>query len=133
MRYRFNWNTPYILSNHNPSIFYGAGAIRVPLGEARRRTEGDLAGIDADEQGQQHGSGRVAAQPRRALGRHRRRQSVGDEGRRREVDRGIGQRGESRLAGARWVATIEASRFVEGRPTSLSTATAPTTTSRTSS
>src|SRR5260370_15283267 len=23
-RYRFNWNTPYILSNHNPAIFYCA-------------------------------------------------------------------------------------------------------------
>jgi photosystem II stability/assembly factor-like uncharacterized protein len=24
-RHRFNWNTPFILSNHNPSIFYSAG------------------------------------------------------------------------------------------------------------
>ncbi|MFO0807423.1 MAG: PDZ domain-containing protein [Gemmataceae bacterium] len=27
VQHRFNWNTPFILSNHNPSIFYSAGEV----------------------------------------------------------------------------------------------------------
>ena len=27
---RFNWNTPFILSNHNSAIFYCGRAIRLP-------------------------------------------------------------------------------------------------------
>ena len=62
---------------------------------------------------QRHRPGRVAAQPRRALGRHRRRRPVGDARRRQELD----QRRPTKvgLPGPRWVATIEPSRFAEGR------------------
>ena len=39
-RYRFNWNTPFILSNHNPGHLLRRRQLRLPLGEARRRPQG---------------------------------------------------------------------------------------------
>ena len=37
-RYRFNWNTPFILSNHNPQHLLLRRQLRLPLGEARATT-----------------------------------------------------------------------------------------------
>ena len=78
-----------------------------------------------------HGPGRVAAQPERALGRHRRRRPVGDARRRPRVDE---RHQEPRPAAAR-AGWRRSRRRASPRAasTSPSTATAPTTTSRTSS
>ena len=56
-RYRFNWNTPFILSHHNSRIFYAAGNYRLPLARPRQRPAGDLARDHPDRQ---------AAAPRRS-------------------------------------------------------------------
>ncbi len=77
--YRFNWNTPFILS-------------ALPLGGPRQRPARHLPGNHADEARQRHRPGRVAAQPRRPLGRQRRRLPVGDARRR----QGMGQRDQER-------------------------------------
>ena len=61
---------------------------RLPLAQARRRPEADLAGDHADQARHGDGAGRVAAQPGRALGRHRRRRPVGDARRRPGVEAG---------------------------------------------
>ena len=60
--------------------------LRFPLREAGRRSEGHFAGNCAHQARHGHGPGRVAEEPRRAVGRHRRRRPVGDARRRRQVD-----------------------------------------------
>ena len=47
-QHRYNWNTPFILSAHNPGIVYVGAEVRVPVAQAWRRDEGDLAGDYAD-------------------------------------------------------------------------------------
>jgi hypothetical protein len=60
-------------------------AVRVPLGRPRRRPEADQPGTDPHE-ARVHVGHRGKPQERgRAVGRHRRRLSVGDEGRRQDV------------------------------------------------
>ena len=69
---------------------------------------------------------RVAAQPGRALGRHRRRRPVGDARRRQDVDERDGQVQAAGLPGPRWVSTHRGVAVRRGPvPTSSSTPTAP--------
>ena len=83
--------------SHNSQHLLLRRQLRLPLAQAGRRPAGHLAGDHADQARQRHRPGRVAAQPRRALGRHRRRRPVGDARRRREVDE---RRRQGRPAGA---------------------------------
>jgi photosystem II stability/assembly factor-like uncharacterized protein len=110
--HRFNWNTPYILSSHNPSIFYCAGEQVF-----RSLKKGDeLKAISQEITRTKKGSGTALAESPRnpdvlwvgtddgALWVTR------DGGAKWErVDEKIG------LPGPRWVSTIEASRFADGR------------------
>ena len=84
--------------SHNRSIFYCGGNYVFRSLEQGDDPQGDLArNSRGPKRGTATAPGRVAAQPRRALGRHRRRQPVGDAGRRQEVDQ---RRREGRAAGA---------------------------------
>ena len=83
--------------SHNPHIFYAGGNYVFRSVKQGDDLQVDLAGDHADQARQRHRPGRVAAQPRRALGRHRRRRPVGDARRRRQVD----QRRRTRVEPAR--------------------------------
>ena len=109
--YRFNWNTPYELSPHNPDIIYlggnrlfksydrGTSWVASPdltkqvdrckvtvMGVARRQVaavqERRPVGVQHDHRGD-----RVAGDAGRRLGRHRRRQPAGEPRRRPHVHR----------------------------------------------
>ena len=84
--YRFNWNTPFILSSHNPGIFYCGGNFVFRSFKRGDDLKVDLAGDLADGPRHRDGARRVADERRRALVRYGRRQPVGDQGRRRELD-----------------------------------------------
>ncbi|TMQ31992.1 MAG: PDZ domain-containing protein [Planctomycetota bacterium] len=99
--YRFNWNTPFILSSHNPSIFYSAGQYRIISPEITRTSHGSATAL--------------AESPRNPDLLY-----VGtDDGALWATRDGGGHwtdiRANVKLPGPRWVATIEPSRYVDGR------------------
>jgi photosystem II stability/assembly factor-like uncharacterized protein len=110
--YRFNWNTPFILSSHNSRIFYCAGNYVF-----RSLKQGDdLRVISPEITRTKRGSGTALAESPRnpdVLW-------VGTDDGALWVTRDGGQQWTNvadkvGLPGPRWVATIEPSRFAEGR------------------
>ena len=109
---RFNWNTPFILSSHNPKIYYVAGQFvyrSVKLGD-------DLKAISPEITRTKRGSATALAEsPRNADVLW-----AGTDDGALWVTRDGGQQwtnvaSKIPLPGPRWVASIEASRFAEGR------------------
>jgi photosystem II stability/assembly factor-like uncharacterized protein len=110
--YRFNWNTPFILSSHNSRIFYSAGNYVF-----RSYEQGDnLRVISPEVTRTKRGSGSALAEaPRNADVLW-----VGTDDGNLWVTRDGGQKWTNvvdkvGLPGPRWVASIEPSRFAEGR------------------
>jgi hypothetical protein len=111
-RYRFNWNTPFILSNHNPQIYYAAGNVvfrSVKRGEDMKPISGDITKT-------KRGSATALAEsPRNADVLW-----VGSDDGALWVTRDGGKEWKDvaaklPLPGPRWIATIEPSRFEDGR------------------
>src|SRR5262249_20090235 len=109
-RYRWNWNTPYILSSHNPRIFYAAG--NYVFRSVNRGRE--LRVISPEITRTKRGSGTALAEsPRNAdilwVGADDGALWVTRDGGKQwtNVMEKVG------LPGPRWVATIEPSRFAE--------------------
>ncbi|MBM4000143.1 MAG: PDZ domain-containing protein [Planctomycetes bacterium] len=110
--YRFNWNSPFILSNHNSKIFYAAGNFVF-----RSLNKGDnLTPISPEITLTERGSATALAEsPRDPNVLYAGTDDGGlwvtrDGGREwKEISKNVG------LPGPRWVATIEASRFADGR------------------
>ncbi len=111
-RYRWNWNTPFILSNHNPGIFYAAGNF---VFRSYKRGD-DLKPISPDIARTGRGTGTaIAESPRNADVLY-----AGTDDGNLWVTRDGGTNWTNvadkvGLPGPRWVATIEPSRFAEGR------------------
>jgi photosystem II stability/assembly factor-like uncharacterized protein len=110
--FRFNWNTPFILSSHNPSIFYSAGQYVF-----RSVERGDHLRIISPEITRgSHGSATALAEsPRNSEVLY-----VGTDDGALWVTRDSGLHwteisGNVKLPGPRWVASIEPSRYVDGR------------------
>jgi photosystem II stability/assembly factor-like uncharacterized protein len=110
--YRFNWNTPFILSSHNPSIFYCAGQYVF-----RSVERGDRLRIISPEITRtKHGSATALAEsPKNSEVLY-----VGTDDGALWVTRDGGAKwtevsANVKLPGPRWVATIEPSNYVEGR------------------
>ncbi|HEV3258854.1 MAG TPA: PDZ domain-containing protein, partial [Gemmataceae bacterium] len=110
--YRFNWNTPFILSSHNPRIFYSAGNFVF-----RSVNRGDnLRVISPEITRTKRGSGTALAEsPRNPDVLY-----VGTDDGALWVTRDGGGKWEDItkkvvLPGPRWVASIEPSHFAEGR------------------
>jgi photosystem II stability/assembly factor-like uncharacterized protein len=110
--HRFNWNTPYILSSHNPSIFYCAGEYvwrSVKRGDRLRTISPEITRT-------KKGSATALAESPKnpdVLW-------VGTDDGALWITRDGGGKwtevsGKVGLPGPRWVATIEPSRHVEGR------------------
>jgi photosystem II stability/assembly factor-like uncharacterized protein len=111
-RYRFNWNTPFLLSHHNPRIFYCAGNVVF-----RSLDRGnDLRAMSPDITATEHGSASALAEsPRNPDVLY-----VGSDDGYLWVTRNGGKEWTNitknvGLPGRRWVASIEPSRFAEGR------------------
>ena len=110
--HRFNWNTPFILSKHNPSIFYCAGEY---VWRSVKRGE-NLRVISPEITRTKHGSATALAEsPRNPDVLY-----VGTDDGALWVTRDGGAKwvdvaGKVGLPGPRWVASIEPSRYVEGR------------------
>jgi photosystem II stability/assembly factor-like uncharacterized protein len=110
--YRFNWNTPFILSHHNPSLFYSAG--NYVFRSLKRGDE--LRAISPEISRTKRGTGTALAEsPRNPEVLW-----VGTDDGALWVTRDGGFQWTSvadkvGLPGPRWVATIEPSRFAEGR------------------
>ena len=110
--YRFNWNTPFILSSHNPRIFYCAGnyvfrsvnrgddlrVISPEISASKRGTATALAESPRNPEVLWVGTDDGALWLTRDGGKNWK-----------NVAENVG------LPGPRWVATIEPSRFSEGR------------------
>jgi photosystem II stability/assembly factor-like uncharacterized protein len=111
-RFRFNWNTPFILSNHNSRIFYAAGNFVF-----RSLDRGnDMQIISPEITQTSAGSGTALSEsPRNPnviwAGTDDGGLWVTRDGGREwtNVSKNVG------LPGPRWVSTLEASRFAEGR------------------
>ncbi|MCS6859802.1 MAG: PDZ domain-containing protein [Abditibacteriales bacterium] len=111
-RFRFNWNTPFILSHHNPSIFYCAGNYVF-----RSVKRGDDLRIISPEIAR---TGRGTATALAESPRNPDVLWVGTDDGNLWVTQDGGQKWTNvadkvGLPGPRWVASIEPSRFVEGR------------------
>src|SRR6185312_5312069 len=110
--YRFNWNTPFILSSHNSQIFYCGGNHVF-----RSVTKGDdLQAISPEIARTKRGTASALAESPRNLNVLYAGTDDGylwvtrDGGRQwTNITKNVG------LPGLRWVASIEASRFDEGR------------------
>jgi photosystem II stability/assembly factor-like uncharacterized protein len=111
-RYRWNWNTPFILSNHNPGIFYAAGNY---VFRSVKRGD-DLKPISPEIARTGRGTGTaIAESPRNPDVLY-----VGTDDGNLWVTRDGGTNWTNvadkiGLPGPRWVSTIEPSRFVDGR------------------
>jgi S1-C subfamily serine protease/photosystem II stability/assembly factor-like uncharacterized protein len=111
-RLRFNWNTPYILSNHNPGIFYAAGNYvfrSVKRGEELKTISPEIAR-----------TGRGTATALAESPRNPDVLWVGTDDGNLWITRDGGVKWTNvadkvGLPGPRWVATVEPSRFAEGR------------------
>ena len=116
-QYRFNWNTPFLLSRHNPRIFYCAGNV---VFRSLERGQ-DLRAISPDITRSKRGSGSALAEsPLDADVLY----AGSDDGNvwvTRDGGKNWSNVTEKLLAtegapkGPRWVASIEASRFAAGR------------------
>ncbi len=111
-RYRFNWNTPFLLSHRNPRIYYCAGNVVF-----RSLDRGnDLRIISPDITATERGSASALAEsPKNSDVLY-----VGTDDGYLWVTRNGGQEWTNitknvGLPGQRWVASIEPSRFEEGR------------------
>jgi photosystem II stability/assembly factor-like uncharacterized protein len=110
--YRFNWNTPFILSNHNPGIFYCAGNY---VFRSVKRGD-DLKPVSPEIARTGRGTGTaIAESPRNPDVLY-----VGTDDGNLWVSRDGGTNWTNvadkvGLPGPRWVASIEPSRYVEGR------------------
>ncbi len=111
-RYRFNWNTPFFLSHHNPRVFYCAGNVVFRSFDRGN----DLHVISPDITATDRGSAfALAESPRNPDLLY-----VGTDDGYLWVTRDGGKEWTNLtknvgLPGKRWVASIEASRFEEGR------------------
>lgn len=114
-RDRFNWNTPYILSNHNPAIFYCAS--QYVYRSVKRGAE--LKRISPEITLSPKGSGTALSEsPRNADLIW-----AGTDDGALWITRDGGQKWtnvmenlkKAGLSGPRWISTIEASKYVEGR------------------
>jgi photosystem II stability/assembly factor-like uncharacterized protein len=110
--YRFNWNTPFILSSHNPSIFYAGGNY---VFRSLNRGD-DLKPISPEITRSKRGSATALSEsPRNPdvlwAGTDDGNLWVSKDGGKQwtNVADKVG------LPGPRWVASIEASRFADGR------------------
>jgi photosystem II stability/assembly factor-like uncharacterized protein len=113
--YRFNWNTPFILSRHNSGIFYAAGNVvfrSVEHGD-------DLKPISPEISRTKRGTGTALAESSRNpdvlwVGTDDGAVRLTRDGGRTWVDVSANFE-KAGLPGPRWVASIEASRWEEGR------------------
>ena len=111
-RFRFNWNTPFILSNHNPGIYYVAGNY---VFRSIKRGD-DLKAISPEIARTGRGTGTALAESPRnpdVLW-------AGTDDGNLWITRDGGANWKNvadkvGLPAARWVSTVEPSRFVEGR------------------
>jgi photosystem II stability/assembly factor-like uncharacterized protein len=111
-KYRFNWNTPFLLSSHNPKIFYCAGNFVF-----RSVKQGDDPKVISPEIAR---TGRGTATALAESPRNPDVLWVGTDDGQLWITRDGGAKWANvvdklKLPGPRCVATIEASRFVEGR------------------
>jgi photosystem II stability/assembly factor-like uncharacterized protein len=120
--YRFNWNTPFILSSHNPKIFYAAGNfvfrsvkqgddLRIISPEITRTKKGSATALAESPRNPDVlwvGSDDGAIWVTRDGGREWK--EVGAK-----LYTAAGKGSKPLVPGPRWVASIEPSRFVEGR------------------
>jgi S1-C subfamily serine protease/photosystem II stability/assembly factor-like uncharacterized protein len=111
-KFRFNWNTPFILSNHNPGIYYAAGNYVF-----RSIKRGDELKVISPEIAR---TGRGTATALSESPRNADVLWVGTDDGNLWITRDGGVNWKNvadkvGLPGPRWVATIEPSRFVEGR------------------
>ncbi len=110
--YRFNWNTPFILSHHNPRLFYSAGNFVFRSLDRGK----DLRIFSPEVTLTKRGSATALAEsPKNPEVLW-----VGTDDGGLWVTRDGGKRWTNQTAkvglpGRRWVATVEASRFAEGR------------------
>jgi photosystem II stability/assembly factor-like uncharacterized protein len=110
--YRFNWNTPFILSHHNPRIYYSAGNYvfrSVKQGEGQRVISPEISRTKRGT------ASALAESPRNAEVLY-----VGTDDGYLWVSRDGGVKwtnitSKIPLPGPRWVASIEPSRHVDGR------------------
>jgi photosystem II stability/assembly factor-like uncharacterized protein len=119
--YRFNWNTPFILSSHNPSIFYSGGNVVF-----RSLKKGDdLQVISPEITRTKRGSATALSEsPRNPdvlwAGTDDGFVWVTKDGGKTwsnvtPLPKNVGEKNKDQLPGPRWVSTIEASRFADGR------------------
>ena len=114
-RYRFNWSTPFILSNHNPRIFYCAGNY---VFRSVNRGE-EMKPISPEITRTKRGSGTALSEsPRNPdvlwVGSDDGAVHVTRDGGKTWINL-TGNFKSAGLVGPRWVASIEASRWEEGR------------------
>jgi len=111
-RYRFNWNTPFIVSNHNPGIFYAAG--NYVFRSIKRGDELKVISPEIARTGRGTGTA-LAESPRNPdvlwVGTDDGHLWITKDGGAnwKNVAEKVG------LPGFRWVATVEPSRYEEGR------------------
>ena len=167
---RFNWTPPIALSPHNPAIVYAGAQVvfrSLDRGDHWQEISPDLT-TNEDAEAARRGlhlllhaddAGRIAGRARGHLGRGRRRQGPGDEGRRGDLARpdgqarggrrageflgqprlpvaarrGHGLRGQDGLAPGRLPAVLSTRRPTSARPGRRSPATCPTASPSTSS
>jgi S1-C subfamily serine protease/photosystem II stability/assembly factor-like uncharacterized protein len=112
VRYRFNWNTPFILSSHNPGIFYCAGNY---VFRSFKRGD-DLKPISPEIA--RTGRGTATALAESPLNADVLWCGTDDGNLWVTKDGGVNWTNVADklgLPGPRWIATVEPSRFVEGR------------------
>jgi photosystem II stability/assembly factor-like uncharacterized protein len=114
-RYRFNWNTPFILSQHNPGIFYSGGNYVFRSVEQGN----ELKPISPEITRTKHGTATALAESPRSpdilwAGTDDGAVQVTRDGGRTWTDVSANFKSAG-LPGPRWVASIEASRWKDGR------------------
>ncbi len=110
--YRFNWNTPFVLSHHNSKVYYAAGNHVFRSADRGK----DLKSISPDVTRTKQGSASAFSESPKNAGVL----WVGTDDGNLWVTRDGGANwsdvtAKVGLPGPRWVASIEASRFAEGR------------------
>lgn len=112
LKNNFNWNTPFILSNHNPGIFYTAGTVVYRSVKRGERLEPISPPIARTGRGTASALAESPLNPDILW--------VGTDDGNIWVSRDSGEhwtevRRSGELPGPYWVASLEPSRFVEGR------------------
>jgi len=90
-QHRFNWNTPFILSHHNPKIFYCGGDFVFKSLDRGNDLKIISPELTLTKRGTASAIAESAKEPRRPVGRHRRRRSLGNTQRRQGLDQPHGQ------------------------------------------